>query len=75
MWFEPWPSRCRQFRKLLEQIEASVPNGVGVHLVMDNHATHKTKPIRDWDRVPPSGVGAVLVGSVGCSVSLPKPAC
>ncbi len=25
-----------------------MPPGLDVHLVMDNHATHKTKPIRDW---------------------------
>jgi transposase len=25
-----------------------VPRDLDVHLVMDNYATHKTKPIRDW---------------------------
>ena len=25
-----------------------VPADLDVHLVMDNYATHKTKPIRDW---------------------------
>ncbi len=30
------------------QIEAAVPGDLDVHLVMDNYATHKTKPIRDW---------------------------
>jgi transposase len=40
--------RSSEFRKFLDQIEASVPRDLDVHLVMDNYATHKTKPIRDW---------------------------
>ena len=40
--------RSSEFRKFLDQIEASVPCDLNVHLVMDNYATHKTKPIRDW---------------------------
>jgi hypothetical protein len=28
--------------------KASVPANLDVHLVMDNNATHKSKPIRDW---------------------------
>lgn len=40
--------RSSEFRKFLDQIEASVPPGLDVHLVMDNYATHKTKLIRDW---------------------------
>ena len=40
--------RSSEFRKCLDQVEASVPPGLDVHLVMDNYATHKTKPIRDW---------------------------
>ncbi len=40
--------RSSEFRKFLDQIEASVPGDLDVHLVMDNYATHKTKPIRDW---------------------------
>jgi transposase len=40
--------RSSEFRKFLDQVEASVPPGLDVHLVMDNHATHKTKSIRDW---------------------------
>lgn len=37
-----------EFRKFLDQIEPNVPADLDVHLVMDNYATHKTKPIRDW---------------------------
>ncbi|MDX6749568.1 IS630 family transposase [Geminicoccaceae bacterium 1502E] len=31
-----------------KQIDAAVPDGPDVHLVMDNHATHKTPKIRAW---------------------------
>ena len=40
--------RGREFMNFLHQIERNVPRGLDVHLVMDNYATHKTKPIRDW---------------------------
>jgi transposase len=40
--------RSGEFRKFLDLVEASVPADLDVHLVMDNYATHKTKPIRDW---------------------------
>lgn len=40
--------RSSEFRKFLDQIEANAPAEMDVHLVMDNYATHKTKPIRDW---------------------------
>jgi transposase len=40
--------RSSEFRKFLDQIEAGVPANLDVHLVMDNYATHKTKPVRDW---------------------------
>ncbi|RKK01981.1 IS630 family transposase, partial [Pseudoroseomonas wenyumeiae] len=40
--------RSTEFRKFLDQVEKAVPPNLDVHLVMDNYATHKTKPIRDW---------------------------
>ena len=40
--------RSSEFRKFLDQVESCVPGELDVHLVMDNYATHKTKPIRDW---------------------------
>ena len=40
--------RAREFRKFLDEIEASVPTDLDVHLVMDNYATHKTPLIRNW---------------------------
>ncbi len=39
--------RSSEFKKFLDQIEANVPGGLDVHLVMDNYATHKIKLIRD----------------------------
>jgi transposase len=40
--------RSTEFRKFLDQVEKAVPQDLNVHLVIDNYATHKTKPIRDW---------------------------
>ena len=40
--------RAAEFRKFLDEVEASVPPDLAVHLVLDNSATHKTKLIRDW---------------------------
>jgi transposase len=40
--------RSTEFRKFLDQVEKAVPPNLDVHLVMDNYATHKTKPVRDW---------------------------
>ena len=40
--------RAAEFRRFLDRIEAAVPPGLDVHLVMDNYATHKTPLIRAW---------------------------
>ena len=40
--------RAVEFRQFLDTIEASVPSGLDVHLVLDNHSTHKTPTIRRW---------------------------
>ena len=40
--------RSVEFRKFLDTIEAAVPQGLDVHLVMDNYGTHKTALIRRW---------------------------
>ena len=34
--------------KVAEVVEAAVPEGLDVHLVMDNYATHKTEKVRAW---------------------------
>ena len=40
--------RSQEFRKFLSTIEANVPAGLEVHIVMDNYGTHKTAIIRNW---------------------------
>lgn len=40
--------RAQEFRKFLHEVERNVPEGLDVHVVMDNASTHKTKLIRDW---------------------------
>jgi transposase len=40
--------RAIEFRQFLERIEAAVPAGLDVHLILDNYATHKTPAIRRW---------------------------
>jgi transposase len=42
------PHRSLEFRKFLDRIDASVPAGVTVHLVLDNYGTHKTPRIWAW---------------------------
>src|SRR3984893_16379401 len=40
--------RSVEFRKFLDVIESQVPEGLDVHLIVDNYATHKTAIIRKW---------------------------
>lgn len=40
--------RSVEFRKFLDQIDAAVPSGLDVHMILDNYATHKTALIRRW---------------------------
>ncbi len=40
--------RSGEFLKFLRTIEASVPNELDVHLVLDNYGTHKTPSVRSW---------------------------
>jgi transposase len=40
--------RSIEFRKFLDRIEAAVPAGLDVHLILDNYGTHKTVLIRRW---------------------------
>lgn len=40
--------RAEEFRKFLNLIERSVPEGLSVHVVLDNSSTHKTPQIRRW---------------------------
>jgi len=40
--------RSVEFRTFLRHIDANVPAGLDVHLIMDNYGTHKTPSIRRW---------------------------
>lgn len=40
--------RSREFRKFLDKIDAAVPPGFAVHLILDNYGTHKTAAIQRW---------------------------
>src|SRR2546429_4114675 len=40
--------RAVEFLKFLKEIDAQVPHGLDVHIVMDNYATHKTAAIKAW---------------------------
>ncbi|MGE4370513.1 MAG: IS630 family transposase [Burkholderiaceae bacterium] len=40
--------RSSEFLQFLRTVEANVPSGLDVHLVMDNYGTHKTPTIRNW---------------------------
>ncbi|CAO4172790.1 IS630 family transposase [Methylorubrum aminovorans] len=43
-----WRHRSVEFRAFLDQVEASVPADLDMHLVLDNAATHKTRLIHEW---------------------------
>src|SRR3954453_7412916 len=40
--------RHQEFLRFLNKINASVPPGVAVHIVMDNYGTHKVAKVRQW---------------------------
>jgi hypothetical protein len=40
--------RAVEFLKCLKEVDAQVPEGLDVHIVMDNYATHKTPKIKAW---------------------------
>lgn len=40
--------RHQEFLQFLRQIEATVPNELDIHIVMDNYATHKHQKVRRW---------------------------
>jgi transposase len=40
--------RATEFLDFLKQIDAGVPDGLDVHIIMDNYATHKTATIKAW---------------------------
>jgi transposase len=40
--------RADEFRRFLNLIDKSVPDGLAVHVIVDNNATHKTPTIQRW---------------------------
>jgi transposase len=40
--------RHQEFLRFLNEIEANLPTGMDVHLVMDNYGTHKVDKVRGW---------------------------
>jgi DDE superfamily endonuclease len=40
--------RAAEFLDFLKQVDARVPEGVDIHIIMDNCATHKTGVIKTW---------------------------
>lgn len=40
--------RSVEFRKFLDLIEDNVPEGLDVHIVLDNYGTHKTAMVQRW---------------------------
>ena len=40
--------RATEFLDFLKKIDAAMPDGPDVHLVMDNYATHKTPSVKAW---------------------------
>jgi len=40
--------RHQEFLRFLNDVDASLPRGLDVHLVMDNYGTHKVSKVRGW---------------------------
>jgi transposase len=40
--------RSREFLRFLKTIDEAVPEGLDIHLVLDNYATHKTPSVQKW---------------------------
>ena len=40
--------RADEFLKFLKEIDDQIPDGLAVHIVIDNYATHKTPRIKAW---------------------------
>ena len=40
--------RAAEFLNFLKGIDAQIPEGLDIHIVMDNYATHKTPKIKAW---------------------------
>jgi transposase len=45
--------RHQEFLRFLNDVDANLPRGLDVHLVMDNYGTHKVNKVRGWLRRHP----------------------
>lgn len=48
--------RSSEFLDFLRVIDNTITEGLDVHIIMDNYATHKTKEVRDWLPVDLTGM-------------------
>jgi putative transposase len=44
--------RAVEFRRFLATVKRAVPAAFGIHLVLDNYATHKAPPVKAWRQTP-----------------------
>jgi transposase len=42
------PQRHQEFLRFLEQVDAAVPEGLDIHLIMHNYGTHKMPKVKRW---------------------------
>ena len=40
--------RAKEFLSFLKEIDGRMPEGLDIHIIMDNYATHKTKQVKAW---------------------------
>ena len=40
--------RAAEFLDFLKQVDAQIPDGLDVHIIIDNYATHKTAVVKNW---------------------------
>ncbi|MDE0098406.1 MAG: transposase, partial [Truepera sp.] len=40
--------RAKEFLDFLKVIDRNVPDGLDIHIIMDNYATHKTDGVKAW---------------------------
>jgi hypothetical protein len=52
---QPYRHRHQEFLKFLKLIDSAVPNGLDLHLVLDNYATDKMPAIHQWLLKHPPG--------------------
>lgn len=45
--------RRNEFLRFMRQLERRVPKGLGLHVILDNYATHKTPEVEQWLRRHP----------------------